>query len=812
MAHNGDDMTAEKQTNIEHKPVYQSPWLRRLVGALLLILLLLSLLPIGVKYAALHLLREQGFKQAEIGDIDLNLFSGEAALTNVRLSADGQGRLTLSRLYLNLAMSALVSKRIQIESIRLNGVALDVANLESGDWSVAGFIPPPAEQAAAQQAQSEPWGIGVDVLQFNDIHVHLSMPKLKSTLTLDGLQLSQLASWLPQQASPYQMQSHIDETPLLLSGQMQPFNAAPQFQGTMELTRLPLAMAAAFAREAGVERLEGNLSLKSEFNAVLAEQPQVKTRTSVSLAGLAVQYQQYKIDTKAISWDGSLDYLTPANEADLGVRLNGGVTVQHFAVNDEQARLMLSTFESVNLSDVVLSEAQQLTIKQIAFRDLTLLRQDQNNQLLTLAGINIKDVDYDGKQSVAINDIGLNGLQAAVSIEADGGLKLIRALQTETVANEVDVKKEPPAEAAAAIPWRVKLARLHIADDSRIRFDDLSINPAFHIDIAPFSLEVTNIDTAAPTQDIGLAMNASLNKYEQMQLTAAIRPFAEKLNMSAEGKITALELPPLSPYINREMGYFIKRGQLNSDFKMTVTDNQLDAKINSRLNKFNIEEGDPARAKDFSAKLSMPLDAALDLLRDKNDNINLDVTINGDIDDPQFDVSKVINKALANATKMAVTGYLKWMLQPWGAMLMVAEMVGEAGSAVSLQPIVYVAAEAQLNAEHEEYLGKIAALLQERPGIVLNICGVASEQDRVALLADLQAATSSTDNESTSEQKQQAPPVEVKNDQLLGLADQRGKQIKERLVSMGVDAGRLFVCHPDMEGAATHPPQVKLSL
>jgi hypothetical protein len=760
-------MDADNKPAIEKRSIYQRRWFKWLTGVLLVILLLLVLLPMAVQYTAVYLLKEQGFQQVRIGDVDLNLFSGGVGLSDVIISGDGQGRATLSNLQVNLSMLALLKKRIEVESLQLDGITVDLENRDTGQWSIAGFVPPKAEQATAPPGQAEPWGIGVDQLQINNVSVHVSMPKLESTLTLDALQLRELASWLPQQTTPYSAELHINETPLRLTGQMQPFKAEPRFQGLLELTRLPLVLAATYAQEAGVERLGGSLSVESEFYAVLADQPSVQTKTNITLDDLALQYQSYAIDSKNIFWQGKLDYAAPEAEPDLGVRLNGVVAVSHLAV------------------------------------------QNEGNQFLQLAGINVHNLNYDGKRSISIDDIMLGGLQANITINKDGKLNLVSESQTETAQKQTEAQAETADEKEkVSAPWQMKLARFEIADDSHITFDDMSVDPAFHADITPLSLTVTDIDTAASKQPVNVSMRGTIDKHEQLEFTATVLPFGEKLNMNAKGKLTAFELPPVSAYVNREMGYYLKRGQLNSSLDMTVKDDQLKAKINARLNKFNIEEGDPARAKSFSEKLSMPLDAALELLRDKDDNIKLDVTIEGDIHDPQFDISKVINKAIANATKMAVTGYLKFMLQPWGAMLMAVEMVGESGGAVNLQPIEFAAGESQLGNEYEEYLGKIAKLMQERPKIVLNICGVASEQDRQAL----QQPTAEADKEPPPDRSQQPAPVEIGNDKLLNLAIERGNLVKEQLIGLGVDAKRLFTCHPEMEGADKQPPQVKLSL
>ena len=239
---------------------------------------------LSIKYLAINLLKDQGICQIEIKDVDLNLFSGEFGLSGVQLSGNGQGRASLSRLYLNLSMLALLSKRIELEQFELSGLELDLDNTITGDWIIAGTLPPPASTSAEPEPAAEPWEIGIRQSKLDAISVHLSSPKLHTDLHIDSLQLSQLASWLPQQTSLYQAELRIGQAPLQLSGQMQPFKPTPEFSGKIQLQQLPLSLAAAFAEAAGINNLSGELNLQTKFSAKLeAGQPQLESQTHINI-------------------------------------------------------------------------------------------------------------------------------------------------------------------------------------------------------------------------------------------------------------------------------------------------------------------------------------------------------------------------------------------------------------------------------------------------------------------------------------------------------------------------------------------------
>ena len=821
-----EEQTQKDITTPKSKPIYKRRWFKWTLAIYIVFLIILTLLPVGIRYAAEHVLKEQGIQQAEIKDVDLNLFTGEFGLSGVEVSGDGQGRVSLTKLYLNIAMLELLNKRAVVQHAEINGLDVDIVNDASGAWVVAGIALPESTASEAPDESDEaekPWGIGVDQLSLANIQVDFSMPQLETDLRLKELQLNELASWQPEQAASYQLKLRIDDAPLNINGQMYAFKQTPEFKGTLDLNKLPLTMVDGFIKETGIEKLQGLLAINTAFDVVLeTKQPIISTDTKINLSGLDVKQGQYQIQAEALSWAGDVDYLAPIDEADLGARAAGNISLKKFKLNDAKINMNLAVLEQLDINEASLSEAQQVRISNIVFRELSLLTNKNNETLAQLADITTTYVAFDGKQSLEIKDITLSGLDAKFKINPDSTLHLLDALSTDTetqeqvtpdASSEDDKETQKIADESDSAPFNFKLARLHVVDDSQIVFDDESVKPAYHAEIKPLSLTVSNVNTNALDQDVLVDLNARINKHETLDVNAKLKPFGEKLNMSADAKIKALELPPISPYLNNAIGYYIKTGQLNADINGEIIDDQIDFKVNVALNKFVVEEGNPAIAKSYSEKLSMPLNTSLELLRDKNNNIKLEIPITGDINDPQFDVSQVINKALVNATKAAVTGYLAFMLQPWGVALLAADMLRGDGS-VALDPIVFEAAQVEVSAEYSDYLAKISTLLNERDNIQINICAVTSEKDRQALIAMQQAAQKSEKNDGQTEQQVVTPPndIEISNEKLLELAQSRNENVKALLVENGVAPERLFTCQPIIDGADKNIPQVILTL
>ena len=134
----------------------------------------------------------------------------------------------------------------------------------------------------------------------------------------------------------------------------------------------------------------------------------------------------------------------------------------------------------------------------------------------------------------------------------------------------------------------------------------------------------------------------------------------------------------------------------------------------------------------------MPLDTALDTLRDKNNTIKLEIPVAGNVNDPKFSVNDAISQALAKGVQKGALSYLTLALQPYGTLITAAKYAGEAATRVRLNPVQFEPGQSALDDSDREYLDKVAKVLKDRPKIAIKLCGVAASPDRLFLEQQLQ--------------------------------------------------------------------------
>jgi hypothetical protein len=247
-------------------------------------------------------------------------------------------------------------------------------------------------------------------------------------------------------------------------------------------------------------------------------------------------------------------------------------------------------------------------------------------------------------------------------------------------------------------------------------------------------------------------------------------------------RVTQLPLDKLSVYLEKAIGHQVKTGQLDVESTVNVNDQQLDVKIDALLRKFRVN---PSDRSDVDNELGMPLGAALNLVRDGDDNITLNgIKLKGDLNDPAVSAKQLVTKAVSKALLAGTMTYFKFAPQPYGAALMAVQAIGKQAGKVSLDPLMMQARTAEIAIENADYLDRLADLMTQRPQIHLVICGTAST------IADI------------PESPKVAVPEEVEpvdhTPMLIELADERAKLIKRKLFEKGIASETLLICKSDL--------------
>ena len=453
--------------------------------------------------------------------------------------------------------------------------------------------------------------------------------------------------------------------------------------------------------------------------------------------------------------------------------------------NSKTAHSLLYAGKTI-VEDIALEQTNNLSIAALRFHDLAALITRNRDKTWHL----INDINFAGAKELQEQ---LNAPQSTV---------ITRPVQSHSgnVAENEKVKNTAPA-------LKVKIGVAEILENSQLIFVDKSVTPVYFTKLNSLLARVENLDTDKPKQASSININAKVGKDATVVLSGRINPFAKKLSADLTGKIENFKLPPLSSYTGKNLGYTFKHGFMSADIKLKIKNGKYKMKDNVVLTNLTLVAKDSHIIERIAKQLNMPLDTALDLLRDKNNSIELSIPVRGDLKSLNSDMADVINQAVTKALNSASISYVTRVLKPFGSF---TPMVTQADEVTSPQfePVIFEAGKSELNLAEQKYLKKLAGLLVERPRIRLALCGRATETDR-KIINEREKKISQAEqpltpfNRKTARGKGGTSPPPTKStseksaERLRELAKARARAVKEYFTRRhGIDAKRLLLCHP----------------
>ena len=486
---------------------------------------------------------------------------------------------------------------------------------------------------------------------------------------------------------------------------------------------------------------------------------------------------------------------------------NPVVTAKHDG--QELVRLDGMTLSNLSLTGQTTFGVEQLRLQHLAFLDSG----DSSKKIpaASLSDATLNAIKWSKDKGFQGDTLHLDDLVATIVRDKDGNInidqQLARMQAPETgpgTPGATDaLSKNPPTEPAvqASRDTPFKLQKIVVAGKSHVYFEDYTLAEPYKSNLTISQLEVTNLDSTQPDQKTVVRLQGELEKRAPIELAGNIFPFKKETKADLQMDLKNYPLSNLSAYTVQAVGTAMASGELQLKSSLKLADDKLDIKNDLLLKNLQTKTISPQLAAELNNQLPIPLDAALSLLRDNDQNIKLNVPISGPVSKLNVGISDVLITALSKAIIPAASGYLTYALGPYGALAYVGMKVGEKMLQVNLPPVVFAPQKKTLTADHLKYLERIGKILQDRPKTDIQIC------PRVASWEFM------TEQEKAAVQSNDVPIDETNKDQLLELGQQRAEAVQKLLqTTYGINQDRLLICETEIATNKNAVPAVLLQL
>ena len=240
---------------------------------------------------------------------------------------------------------------------------------------------------------------------------------------------------------------------------------------------------------------------------------------------------------------------------------------------------------------------------------------------------------------IDIKSVNVKAPRGRVIINEDLSINVVELFNEQVSGNTSKPTEPSKTETPAAFPINVQ--RIRVSDGS-LEFADLSLIPQFGTRIRELSGVINGLSTS-PESRSAIQMKGRVDEYGETNIEGQLKPLQPTGFMNMRMNFRNLVMRNLSPYAVKFAGHEIKSGRLSLDLHYRMDQQKLYG--DHRIVADRLVLGPKLKGK---GQIDAPVDLAVALLKDPNGRIKLSVSVNGSLDDPNFNYGQLMGQGFGS--------------------------------------------------------------------------------------------------------------------------------------------------------------------
>lgn len=412
-------------------------------------------------------------------------------------------------------------------------------------------------------------------------------------------------------------------------------------------------------------------------------------------------------------------------------------------------------------------------------------------KLIAFKSLDLEKISF-AKNDLAISGVSLNSPFIKAHLSKERKFNLSQIVKEDK--NKAKTEAKPESKKVASkkedeLKFSVKNFSLK---NGEVDFSDASLFMPFATTISKLNGKLTDIDKKHPSSG---EFQGVVGKNGFAQITAKLFPFELKQNTDIKLDFKDIDLVNVTPYSGQFVGYKIKKGKLNLNLNYSVTDSKLNG--SNFINFDSLTLGEKVDSKDA---VNLPLSLAISILSDQNNQINIDLPVEGNLDDPDFKYGGVIWAAVKKLFADITLAPFRFLGNALGL------------GSKDLSSIDFLAGSSELISSETPKIADFIKLTGSKPKMKLSITPTyskldesfyknkkldqkinqiiaSSSKDYIAVLNEL--VPNLKDRSEKALREEALKGIEVDKAKLVELANERANAVKEALIKAGLEASRI---------------------
>ena len=712
-------------------------------------------------------------KDINASNLNLNLANNKTALTLEKIAFNGINAPLSKSANANVASAGVTNTSFTMDGNK-SLASLDELNVKNIELKAK-------NKDIASVADVAIKSIGFDLLKMalNIASVDVNKPKFTSELNDNGLSAVNELGFGEQSAKPTKAAKHAKKVEKKAENKSASKSKENEFKfdiKNLSVNNADIALTHLFEGEKIAHKFDNLFvkvaNLSSDFSKPFDAKVAMKSSQKLNLdVGSKIKIEPLDVSAKIKLNDTNLPkyfaYAKPFLEASLASGQMSADAQLHYAKD-------IKADAKVSIKDIRLNGKK--TEKLIAFKSLDL-------EKISFA-----------KNDLAISGVSLNSPFIKAHLSKERKFNLSQIVKEDK--NKAKTEAKPESKKAASkkddeLKFSVKNFSLK---NGEVDFSDASLFMPFATTISKLNGKLTDIDKKRPSSG---EFQGVVGKNGFAQITAKLFPFELKQNTDIKLDFKDIDLTDITPYSGQFVGYKIKKGKLNLNLNYSVADSKLNG--SNFINFDSLTLGEKVDSKDA---VNLPLSLAISILSDQNNQINIDLPVEGNLDDPDFKYGGVIWAAVKKLFADITLAPFRFLGNALGL------------GSKDLSSIDFLAGSSELISSETPKIADFIKLTGSKPKMKLSITPTYSKldesfyknkkldqkinqiiassgKDYIAVLNEL--VPNLKDRSEKALREEALKGIEVDKAKLIELANERANAVKEALIKAGLEAGRINI-------------------
>ncbi len=307
---------------------------------------------------------------------------------------------------------------------------------------------------------------------------------------------------------------------------------------------------------------------------------------------------------------------------------------------------------------------------------------------------------------VTVKDISLTDFYSRVIISEKGNINLKQILAGDE--QEKTISTLEPARVTAKETSRlgpeIRISNVTL-QGGRIYYSDYFTQPNVTAEMKEIAGQIKGLSSLDNSTPAEIQLRGLHGQSSPLDILGRISPLTRKQFIDLDISFKDIDLTRFSPYAAKYIGYKIEKGKLVLDLKYLINGNVLESQNSLFLDQFTLGE-----KVDSDVATSLPVPLAISLLKNSEGQIDLNLPITGNLNDPAFNFSGAVFEVFGNLIMKVISAPFKFL----GTLF-------EGGEELGFVNFEY--GNAAISDEGIKKLDKLIQILEQKKALALEIEG-----------------------------------------------------------------------------------------